>query len=200
VTATVGDFVTLPKPCVAGSNPAGGTQVTAVTGKWERVPWSGPWSQRTAGQRLLPACRRRGRTDARRPARPGFDGLDTESGGTALIGRAVDTATVVPFRPPAEALLGAYRSGPITDNPDVAPSRGALACLVPDRARQAARADVGAARRRRMPSGGRSGTVAGLGTAVLLDDLHWPIRRPRHKASNLASDTCGRPRCPLAIR
>ena len=34
-----------PKPCVAGSNPAGGTQVRAMVGGAGRSSWSHPWSQ-----------------------------------------------------------------------------------------------------------------------------------------------------------
>jgi DNA-binding NarL/FixJ family response regulator len=53
-------------------------------------------------------------------------------GGIALVGRAVDTATALPFRPVAEALLAAYRMSAVGDAPDVAPFRGALSRVVPD--------------------------------------------------------------------
>jgi hypothetical protein len=50
VTATVGDFVTLPKPCVAGSNPAGGTppELRLLTG-----PTSSVDPIKTGGHRIL---------------------------------------------------------------------------------------------------------------------------------------------------
>jgi ABC-type cobalamin/Fe3+-siderophores transport system ATPase subunit len=63
-------------------------------------------------------------------------GWCSEVGAVALVGRAVDTATAVPFRALAEALLGAYRTGPVAEDPDVAPFRIALSRLVPDPAEE----------------------------------------------------------------
>ncbi len=51
-----------------------------------------------------------------------------EVGAVALVGRAVDTATAVPFRALAEALLGAYRTGPVA----AGPGRGSVPeCALP---------------------------------------------------------------------
>jgi hypothetical protein len=93
-------------------------------------------------------------------------------GAVALVGRAVETATAIRFRPLTEAMLGAHRSGRVDDDPDVAPFRGALARLVPgsttaDPAVSLLHVAEGFLRVAR--ARGR----AGRGTAVLLDDLHW---------------------------
>jgi DNA-binding NarL/FixJ family response regulator len=96
-----------------------------------------------------------------------------DGGGTALVGRAVDTATAVPFRALAEALLGAYRSGALAEDPNVAPFRSALSRLVPDANRPA---DSGAPLLH-VAEGflrvARSRARTGHGCAVLLDDLQW---------------------------
>lgn len=101
--------------------------------------------------------------------------LAGERGAAVMVGRAADTATAVPFRPIAEALMAAYRSagGGLDDDPDVAPFRDTLARLVPG---------LGA------PSGGSAPPVLhvaegflrvarcrgrGRVAVVLLDDLHW---------------------------
>jgi DNA-binding CsgD family transcriptional regulator len=99
----------------------------------------------------------------------------SEVGAVALVGRAVDTATAVPFRALAEALLGAYRTGPVAEDPDVAPFRTALSRLVPDSAEEPPAG--AAASLLHMAEGflrvARSRARAGRGCVVLLDDLQW---------------------------
>ncbi|MFC5950945.1 AAA family ATPase [Pseudonocardia lutea] len=98
-------------------------------------------------------------------------------GGTALIGRGVQTTTPVAFRPLVEALLAADRAGARWDDPDVAPFLGVLAQLVPS-------LPVGGA----IPAGPsmpsllhvaegllrvlRTCSRGGPGV-LLLDDMHW---------------------------
>ncbi|HTF52698.1 MAG TPA: BREX system ATP-binding domain-containing protein [Pseudonocardia sp.] len=55
-----------------------------------------------------------------------------ERGMAALVGRAVETAVPLPFRPIGEALLAACRSERVGEDPAVAPFRSALGCLVPE--------------------------------------------------------------------
>jgi DNA-binding CsgD family transcriptional regulator len=101
-----------------------------------------------------------------------------DRGAVALVGRAVDAATTSPFRPLTEALLAAYRSGPLDADPDVVPFRGALRRLVPDGTTGAtAPGDASDAPLLHVAEGflrvARSRGRAGRGTAVLLDDLQW---------------------------
>lgn len=98
-----------------------------------------------------------------------------QRGVAVLLGRAVDTATAAPFRPLAEAVMGAYRRGVAVTDPELVPFRGALARLVPD----------GAADRPADPGAPLLYVAEGFlrvvrqcarsarGAAVLLDDLHW---------------------------
>nr|WP_219415845.1 LuxR family transcriptional regulator [Pseudonocardia nigra] len=92
----------------------------------------------------------------------------------AMVGRAVDTAAAVPFRPLAEVLMAACRARGPVDDPDVAPFRTALARLVPDGSVPAPAEEVSPLHvaegflrvvRSRAGDGGCA--------AVLLDDLHW---------------------------
>jgi DNA-binding NarL/FixJ family response regulator len=98
-----------------------------------------------------------------------------ELGTVAMVGRAVDTATAVPFRALTEALLGAYRTGPVADDPDVAPFRIALSRLVPDPVKGGPGGS--AAPLLHVAEGflrvARSRARTGRACAVLLDDLQW---------------------------
>lgn len=49
-----------------------------------------------------------------------------------LLGRAVESAVPVPFRPITEALMGAARAGVVPDSPGIADYRAALGALVPE--------------------------------------------------------------------
>jgi len=99
-------------------------------------------------------------------------------GAVTLVGRAVDTATPSPFRPIAEALLAACRSGPLDADPDVVPFRDALRRLVPDAtAGGADPPDAPGASLLHVAEGflrvARARARDGRGTGVLLDDLQW---------------------------
>jgi predicted ATPase len=94
----------------------------------------------------------------------------------SLVGRAVQTASPVPFRPLVEALLAADRAAAVRDDPQVAPFRGVLATLVPSWASAGATVSAvapllqvaeGFLRVARCCARDRGGVV------VLLDDLQW---------------------------
>jgi DNA-binding CsgD family transcriptional regulator len=96
------------------------------------------------------------------------------AGATVLFGRAVPGAQPVAYRPLAEALLAADRSGPVLDAPELAGFRGHLGRIVP------------AWRERSGPSADDSPVLLGEGAArllgllgrargcvLVLEDLHW---------------------------
>src|SRR4051794_10716169 len=121
----------------------------------------------------------------------------SELGAVALVGRCVETATTIPFRPLAEALLAAYRSGPLDADPDVLPFRGALRRLVPnDTTGEAAPTGAPGASLLHVAEGflrvARARGRAARGTAVLLDDLQWvdaeTLAAVEYLADNLESE------------
>jgi predicted ATPase len=122
-------------------------------------------------------------------------GRCTERGGITLIGRAADTATPIPFRPLAEALLAAYRAGVVPDEPDVAPFRAALSRLVPDSA--SGQADPAEASLLYVAEGFLR-VVRGLGrrhgvAVVLFDDLHRADSETLDVLEYLADNVGGEP-------
>src|SRR5829696_5660230 len=100
--------------------------------------------------------------------------LARSHGVTVLSGRAVPSATPVPYRPLTEAFLAAFRSSRPADAPELAGFRGQLARLVPEwRTDASGGADespilLGEAvvRLLRLLGGDAGG-------ALLLEDLHW---------------------------
>jgi DNA-binding CsgD family transcriptional regulator/tetratricopeptide (TPR) repeat protein len=99
-----------------------------------------------------------------------------ERNAAVLVGRAVDTATPLAFRPVAEALMMADRVGGIPENAEVAPFRPALARLVPSWVEDQAEVQEPASLLhiaegflRVVRARGRTAGVA----VVLLDDLQW---------------------------
>jgi DNA-binding NarL/FixJ family response regulator len=121
----------------------------------------------------------------------------SELGAVALVGRCVETATTIPFRPLAEALLAACRSGPLDADPEVLPFRGALRRLVPDGTiGEAAPSDAPGAPLLHVAEAflrvARARGRAGRGTAVLLDDLQWvdaeTLAAVEYLADNLESE------------
>ncbi|MBO0874890.1 MAG: DUF2791 family P-loop domain-containing protein, partial [Pseudonocardia sp.] len=97
-----------------------------------------------------------------------------ERGMPVLVGRAVEAAVPLPFRPIGEALLAACRSGLVGDDPAVAPFRPTLGALVPEWAAPGSSAsDVSLLH----VAEGFLRVARGLGRAhgavVLLDDLQW---------------------------
>jgi tetratricopeptide (TPR) repeat protein len=102
-------------------------------------------------------------------------GWCVRGGGVSLVGRAVDTMVAIPFRPLAEALLAAYRTGAVREDPDVSPFRAALSRLVPDG--ESDRVEPGVVSLLHIAEGflrvaRRLGRRHGR-AVVLLDDLHW---------------------------
>lgn len=91
-----------------------------------------------------------------------------------LTGRAVEASTPMPFRPLAEALLGAFRASPPPETPELRPFRAALSRLVPEWGEAAGvPPDVsllflaeGLLRLLRAVGGTK-------GCLVVLEDLHW---------------------------
>jgi DNA-binding CsgD family transcriptional regulator len=102
--------------------------------------------------------------------------LAARRGFQVLSGRGAHSAVPVPYRPVAEALLGAARAGIVPDTPDmpvVASYRAALSSLVPEW-RRPGDADahltpvvVGEALLRMLARPGSSGGL------LILEDLHW---------------------------
>jgi DNA-binding NarL/FixJ family response regulator len=94
-----------------------------------------------------------------------------ERGAASMVGRAVDTATAVPYRPLVEALMAVFRGGVLAYDSDVAPFRDTLARLVPGLGDPSGPAPpvlhVAECFLRVARSRGERGTV------VLLDDLQW---------------------------
>jgi DNA-binding CsgD family transcriptional regulator len=97
-----------------------------------------------------------------------------ERGMTVLRGRAVQAPSPVPYRPLAEALCTAVRSGGPPDAPELSPFRPALGRLVPEwREERLEGADdsvvvLGEAVLRFLRV-----TAADRGCLVILEDLHW---------------------------
>ncbi len=99
--------------------------------------------------------------------------LASRQGLRVLGGRAAESAVPVPYRPVAEALMGAARAGIVPDSPGIAEYRAALGTLVPEWSRPGdADAEVSpvifgeALLRLLTPSDGPGGLL-------MLEDLHW---------------------------
>lgn len=109
-----------------------------------------------------------------------------------LRGRAVPAPTPLAYRPLAEALCSAVRSGVVSDEPELRPFRSILGWLVPDWRGDEARvvdsvmALAEAVLRFLRVVAGRRGCV------VVLEDLHWAdpetLRIVEYLADNLASE------------
>jgi predicted ATPase len=99
--------------------------------------------------------------------------IATSRGMQVLTGRATESVVPVPFRPIAEALMRAARTGVVPDMPEMSNYRPALASLVPEWSRpQDAGNDISAItmaeallRLLTMPGG--------PGSLLVLEDLHW---------------------------
>lgn len=116
-----------------------------------------------------------------------------ERGVTVLHGRAVAASTPLAYRPLAEALCGAVRSGVVPDDmPDLAPFRPILGWLVPEWREAEPRVDDSVValaeavlRFLRVAAGRRGGLV-------VLEDLHWAdpetLRVVEYLADNLTSE------------
>src|SRR5580692_1202002 len=94
-------------------------------------------------------------------------------GFTIMTGRGAQSAVPVPYRPVTEALLGAARSGAVSDMPAISGYRAALGSLVPEWSKpgdvpgQVSPVVVGEALSRLLTASGRQ---SGL---LVLEDLHW---------------------------
>ncbi|MGI5128273.1 ATP-binding protein [Pseudonocardia sp. CA-107938] len=113
-------------------------------------------------------------------------------GGVALIGRAVDTATPLPFRPLAEVLLAAERAGVVTDDADVRPFRPALDALLPERVDEPSGTSI------LQVAEGFLRVCRGIGrrrgaVAVVLEDLHWADAETTAVLDYLADNVGGEP-------
>ena len=100
--------------------------------------------------------------------------LGRRLGLTVLVGRAVETATPVPFRPLTEALMSAARQGGLPEGGDLEPFRGALGRLVPawrgavEEVADDSTVMLGEAVLRLLNAlAGRAGCL------LVLEDLHW---------------------------
>lgn len=111
---------------------------------------------------------------------------------TVLRGRAVPTATPLAYRPLAEALCSAVRTGAVSDAAELDPFRPILGWLVPEWRRDDARVEdsvmalaEAVLRFLRVVAGDR-------GCLVVLEDLHWAdpetLRIVEYLADNLAGE------------
>lgn len=128
------------------------------------------------------------------------DAIEVAAGRAAavLAGRSVPGPSPVPYRPLTEALLGAFRATRLPDDPALDGFLGHLGRLVPAWRSDAVSADESpvllaeAVVRLLVVHGGNAGTI------VLLEDVHWPIRR--RLLSSTTSPTRSRPRLSCAWR
>lgn len=123
---------------------------------------------------------------------------------TVLRGRAVPTATPLAYRPLAEALCSAVRTGAVSDAAELDPFRPILGWLVPEWRRDDARVEdsvmalaEAVLRFLRVVAGDR-------GCLVVLEDCTGPIRRRSESSSTSpttspASGSCASPPCGTRI-
>jgi DNA-binding CsgD family transcriptional regulator len=113
-----------------------------------------------------------------------------ERGCQLMTGRATQSAVPVPYRPIAEALLGAARTGLMPDMPGISDYRAALGMLVPEwRSPADSRTEVtpvviGEAILRML-------TQPGPGGVLLLEDLHWADPETLAVVEYLADNAAG---------
>lgn len=95
-----------------------------------------------------------------------------DAGMTVLAGRAVRSASPVPLRPLAEALLAWLRTGVVPDDPRLAPYLPALGRLAPQ---LGSATDDGASSVMLIGEAllRLAGALGGAGTLLVVEDLHW---------------------------
>jgi DNA-binding CsgD family transcriptional regulator len=133
----------------------------------------------------------------------------SERGFHVVSGRAVESASPLPFRPVTEALMKIARTESVPQAPEIDDYRPALATLVPVWGRPAADGEaeispliLGEALIRLLslyggPGSGGSGS-GGLGTVLRLEDIHWADPETLAIVHYLADNLAGKPVLCLA--